>query len=232
MIDTIAFDADDTLWHNESIFLATGERFKRLLAPYCSADLIEAKLYETESANLAHFGYGIKSFVLSMIETAVMLTNGRIPANDILTLVNFAKEMRQHPLALLPHVSDVVSKLSQTYSLMIITKGDLFDQETKVALSGLADYFEHVEIVSEKDVATYAALFTKYGLTPERVLMVGNSIRSDILPVLDWGGTAVHIPYETTWIHEQAGLAHKQTAAFHTLNQISQLPELVYKLSS
>ena len=232
MFHFIAFDADDTLWHNENIYFATGEKFKALLAPYCEPGVINGRLYQTELANLQHFGYGIKSFTLSMIETAVQLTNGRIPASDILTILNFAKEMRQHPVELLPGVAEVVHELSHHYPLLIITKGDLFDQETKVAQSGIADHFRHVEVVSEKDPATYAALFARLGIDPRTVLMVGNSLRSDVLPLVELGATAVHIPYQTTWEHETVIPATAQQHSYHTLSSIEQLPGLIANLVS
>lgn len=230
MFDFIAFDADDTLWHNENIFFATGEKFKALLEPYCEPGVINGRLYATELANLRYFGYGIKSFALSMIETAVQLTNGRIPASDILTILNFAKEMRQHPVELLPGVAEVVHELGHHYPLLIITKGDLFDQETKVAQSGLADHFRHVEVVSEKDPATYAALFARLGIDPHTVLMVGNSLRSDVLPLVELGATAVHIPYHTTWEHETIAAAAPQQHGYYTLSTIQQLPGLIATL--
>lgn len=232
MLEFIAFDADDTLWHNENLFFATGEKFKALLATYCEPGVINGRLYETESANLRHFGYGIKSFTLSMIETAVQLTNGRIPASDILTILNFAKEMRQHPVELLPHVAEVVHELSHHYPLLIITKGDLFDQETKVAQSGIAQHFRHVEVVSEKDPASYAAVFARLNIDPRTVLMVGNSVRSDVLPLVHLGATAVHIPYHTTWEHETVAAATPQQHGYYTLSSIQQLPELLAALAN
>jgi putative hydrolase of the HAD superfamily len=204
MIDTIAFDADDTLWHNETLFTLTQTRFAELLAPYHDRQGIGQKLFETEVRNLGHFGYGVKGFTLSMIETAIELTEGRIDGATIGMLIGLAKEMLSAPVELLPGVAETVDTLAdQGYRLMVITKGDLFDQESKVARSGLAERFQHVEVVSEKDPATYRRICQRHDLTPERLLMVGNSLKSDILPVLTIGGFAAHVPYHTTWAHEQ-----------------------------
>ncbi|HYG86396.1 MAG TPA: HAD family hydrolase [Azospirillum sp.] len=204
MIDTIAFDGDDTLWHNESLFSMTQERFRALLAHAAEPATIDARLLAAERRNLGVYGYGIKGFVLSMIETAIEVTDGRIAAADTQSLIDFGKAMLQHPVELLDGVSEVVEALSGRYRLMLITKGDLFDQESKIARSGLAERFAAVEIVSEKDPDTYRRVLERHGVAPERFLMVGNSVRSDILPVLALGGHAVHVPYHVIWAHEVA----------------------------
>jgi putative hydrolase of the HAD superfamily len=228
MFDTIAFDADDTLWHNEDLYLSIQERFARLLTTYQDEDVIHRKLYETEMRNLELYGYGIKAFTLSMIETAIELTEGQICGRDIQIIIDFAKEMRQAPVKLLDGVEEVLAGLvAAGYRLLLITKGDLFDQESKFARSGLAPYFDIVEIVSDKSVETYAGLLAKHKLTPERFLMVGNSLRSDVLPVLTLGAQAVHIPYHTTWIHEVVEPPSDDPPGYHELAHIAQLPDLI-----
>ncbi|WP_207457189.1 HAD family hydrolase [Azospirillum sp. SYSU D00513] len=211
MIDTIAFDGDDTLWHNESLFSMTQERFRTLLAHAAGQDGsafdasdIDRRLLAAETANLRFYGYGIKGFVLSMIETAIEVTGGRVPARDIQTLMEFGKSMLAHPVELLDGVAETVEALASSHRLLLITKGDLFDQESKIARSGLAERFHGVEIVSEKDPATYRRILERRGVDPARFLMVGNSVRSDILPVVAVGARAVHVPYHLTWAHEEA----------------------------
>jgi len=204
MIDTIGFDGDDTLWHNESLFSMTQERFRALLAHATNPADLDRRLLEAERANLRVYGYGIKGFVLSMIETAIAVTDGRVPARDLQSLIEFGKAMLDHPVELLPGVAEVVEALSARHRLILITKGDLFDQESKIARSGLAERFDAVEIVSEKDPATYRRVLARHNVAPERFVMVGNSVRSDILPVLSVGAHAVHVPYAITWAHEEA----------------------------
>jgi putative hydrolase of the HAD superfamily len=201
-IEIIAFDADDTLWHNESLFTITQDKYKTLLANYRDAEWIESKLFETETRNIEHFGYGVKGFTLSMIETAIELSEGRITGTEISQIIEFAKEMLKSPIELLEGVAETIEKLSQTHELMIITKGDLFDQESKIARSGLADYFSRAEIVKEKDDEVYQKILTKYRIDKDKFAMVGNALKSDILPVLRIGATAIHIPYHTTWARE------------------------------
>jgi putative hydrolase of the HAD superfamily len=201
--ELIAFDADDTLWHNEPLFLDAKGRFKQLLAAYHAPEWIEARLDDTEIRNLRHFGYGIKSFALSMIETAIELTEGRITGREIQQVLDLAKEMVNAPLRLLAGAEDTVRSLAQRHRLILITKGDLFDQESKIARSGLGDLFHDVEVVTEKRRATYEAIVDKHGVAPQAFLMVGDSLRSDILPVVEMGGHAIHVPYDTTWRHEE-----------------------------
>ena len=232
MFDVIAFDADDTLWHNESLYTMTQERFSQLLIAYQDNELVQRELYETEMRNLQLFGYGIKGFTLSMIETAIELTGGQICGEDIQVIIDFAKEMLNAPVRLLDHVVDVLSELSETYQVMLITKGDLFDQETKFARSGLAPHFDIVEIVSEKAPDVYSKLLLKNGLDSRRFLMVGNSMKSDILPVVAIGGQAVYIPYHITWAHEEVGEQEAGTEGFYTLDHIGQLPDLIKRLTA
>lgn len=229
-IDIIAFDADDTLWHNERLYTDAQARFKDLLAHYHSPEWIEARLYETEMRNLPHFGYGIKAFALSMIETAVELTEGRIVGHDIQTIINIAREMLSADVELLEHTLEAVAQLSNTYKLMVITKGDLLDQELKIARSGLAAYFRHIEIVSDKTSASYAALLRRYAIAPERFLMVGNSLRSDILPVLGLGAQAVYVPYYLTWAHEVVEPPPAAQQGYYQLADLGLLPGLLESL--
>jgi len=226
-ISVIAFDADDTLWHNENIYLDTHEKFKQLLRRYHNDEWIQQRLNETEIRNLQHFGYGIKGFTLSMIETAIELSEGRIGGNGIQALIEFGKEMTQAPVELLEGVAETIATLAESYQLMLITKGDLFDQEAKIARSGLGDYFRRIEVVSEKDAETYKRITAKHGIAPERFLMVGNSLKSDILPVIAMGGQAVYIPYRTTWVHERVAENELETKQYVELPHIGLLPDLL-----
>jgi putative hydrolase of the HAD superfamily len=201
----IAFDGDDTLWHNETLFSMTQGRFRALLSRDVEVptDILNARLLETERRNLPTYGYGIKGFVLSMIETAIEVTDKRIPAEDIQTILNYGRTMLKHPIELIEGARAVLETLrARDHELWLITKGDLFDQESKIARSGLVPFFHTIEIVSEKEQATYQRLLDRYGVFPEEFLMVGNSMRSDVLPVIAIGGKAVHVPYKITWEQE------------------------------
>jgi putative hydrolase of the HAD superfamily len=227
----IAFDADDTLWHNEHLYLDTHEKFKQLLRRYHPDEWIEQRLNETEIRNLQHFGYGIKGFTLSMIETAIELSEGRITGAEIQAIIEFGKAMTQAPIELLEGARETIAQLAESYKLMLITKGDLFDQEGKIARSGLGDYFSRIEIVSEKNAETYQKIIAKHGIAPERFLMVGNSLKSDILPVLAIGGRAVFIPYRTTWIHERVSVSALEAKQYIELEQIRLLPQLLDEMA-
>ena len=230
MITTIGFDGDDTLWHYEGLFFLTQTRFRELLSAYGADAQVADRLLATETRNLSLFGYGVKGFTLSMIETSIELTGGRISGTDIQRLVNFGKEMLAHPIALLDGARETIERLRGRYRLMLITKGDLFDQENKIARSGLADLFDRVAIVSQKDEATYARLLAADAVPPPAFLMVGNSIRSDVLPVLRLNGWAAHIPYDVTWAYEECTLADAPTERLHELARIDELPDLVARL--
>ena len=223
MIRVIAFDADDTLWHNETYYRDAEAAFRHMLAAYHDEAWIQERLFATEMRNLGHFGYGIKSFVLSMIETAIELTESRITGREIQAIVDLGREMLAHPVDLLPQVMDTLAALQGHYRLMVITKGDLLDQEAKLARSGLDAFFSAVEIVSEKDEAVYRAILTRHTIAPTEFLMVGNSLRSDILPVVALGARAVHVPYATTWIHEH--VEDVDSSRFTTLEHLGLLPE-------
>jgi len=231
MFDVIAFDADDTLWHSESLYAETQDKFRQLLAPYATAERIERELHQTELRNLPVYGYGVKAFALSMIEAALALSHGRIPAGHIQALIDLSKAMLTAELHLLEHAREVVVRLSRAYPLMLITKGDLSHQEAKLARSGLGPYFRYVEVVSDKTHHTYAALLARYQLDPARFLMVGNSLRSDILPVLALGGRAVYIPYHITWAHEQVPVPETDRRGFFELEHLGLLPALIEQLS-
>ncbi|UCC52481.1 MAG: HAD hydrolase-like protein [Anaerolineaceae bacterium] len=230
VFDVIAFDADDTLWHNERLYVDTQAKFAQLLALYHEPEWINARLYETEMRNLQHFGYGIKGFALSMIETAVELTEGRISGKDVQALIDLAKEMLDADVQLLDMVREVIIQLANNYRLMVITKGDLLDQETKIARSSLGAYFQQIEVVSQKSRERYERLLKKHAVEPSRFLMVGNSLRSDILPVLEIGGYAVHIPYEITWSHEDSNPPPTGQPGYYQLEHMGKLPALLAKL--
>jgi len=228
--DVIAFDADDTLWHNERLYTHAQARFARLLAAYHPAEWVTAHLSQTETRNLAHFGYGIKSFALSMIETVVELTEGRLCGPDVQAILDITKEMLNAQVELLPYVAETIPALARRYHLMVISKGDLLDQETKIARSGLGDYFQTVEIVSEKDRPSYERLLKRHAIEPGCFLMVGNSPRSDILPVLELGGSAVFVPYETVWLHEASALPPEGQPGYYAIQHIGQLPALLERM--
>jgi putative hydrolase of the HAD superfamily len=230
MFDIIAFDADDTLWHNEILYSNALDGFKLLLAPYAPPEQVAHALYQTEMRNLAYYGYGIKSYALSMIETAIEVSAGKIDGQGILAVIGLAREMLDANTRLVDHAQEVVNRLSSTYPLMLITKGDLLDQQRKLARSGLKPCFRYIEIVTDKTPESYAALLERYHIDPARFLMVGDSIRSDILPVIALGGCAVHIPYHITWAHEHIDLTDEQRRHFYKLDHLGLLPDLIENL--
>ncbi len=201
-LKVIAFDADDTLWVNEPYYRQAEERFYELLSEYSSQRSLERELLTTEIGNLNLYGYGIKGFILSMIETALNVTDRSINADVVEKILNIGKQMLDQPIELLEGVEDVLKALKDKYRLVIATKGDLLDQERKLRKSGISHYFHHIEIMSEKDDANYQKLIKRLDIQPEELMMVGNSLKSDILPVLNAGGYAVHVPYHITWAHE------------------------------
>ncbi len=229
MIEIIAFDADDTLWHNETLFASTQQSFYRLLQPYHDRDWVEKRLYKTETKNLELFGYGIKAFTLSMIETAIELTEGRISGNEIAELIEHGKTMLRAPVEPLPHVTETLKQLADRYKLIVITKGDLLDQEAKFARSGLDPHFQKLHVVSNKDRDTYQSILEHHRVSPRQFLMVGNSLKSDILPVTELGAQAVHIPYHITWQHEHVN-EMSEPRAYHSLDHVGQLPAIIEEL--
>lgn len=229
-ITTVGLDADDTLWHNETLFRLTHERFCALLADAADPATVEARLSEVEARNLRLYGYGVKGFTLSMIETAMELTGGEAPARVVREILAAGREMLNEPVEPLPGVEDALARLSERYRLVLVTKGDLLHQEQKLAASGLGDLFAAVEIVSEKDASTYVRVFDRHGTGAAEAAMCGNSVRSDILPALEAGAYAAHVPYPLVWAHEMAD-APIDHPRFAELASISDLPAWVEGLT-
>ena len=230
-ITTVGLDADDTLWHNETIFRLTHDRFVALLAGHGERDAIESRLSATESRNLQLYGYGVKGFTLSMIETAMELTDGQAPPHVVREILAAGREMLAHPVETLPGVDEALAELSERYRLVLITKGDLMDQERKLAASGLGDLFAAVEIVSEKDRSTYERVFARHGTGADEAVMAGNSMKSDVLPALAAGAFACHIPYHITWAHELAD-APENHPRYVSLSRIAELPDWIAALGA
>lgn len=228
-IEFIAFDADDTLWHNETTFTQSQNKFKALLAQYHTPEWIEDRLHANDMRNLPQYGYGVKGFTLSMIETAIELTEGRIQGSEIQQIIAWAKEMLEFPIQLLEPVASVIPQLAKSYPLMVITKGDLLDQEVKLMRSGLLEHFTHVEVVSEKRAANYQKALKRYAIAPEKFLMIGNAVRSDILPVLEIGGRAVYVPYHSIWAHEHAELPRFHDG-YYEIEHLGHLPALLEQI--
>ena len=228
-VTTVGVDADDTLWHCESLFRLSHQRFIDLLAEHGDTDKIEAQLTAVEKRNLRVYGYGAKGFTLSMIETALELTDGRVDTRVIREILAVGREMLTEPIEPLPGVEKALATLSERYRLILVTKGDLLHQEQKLASSGLGDFFVAVEIVSEKDAGTYRRVFERYGTGAEQAVMAGNSMRSDVLPALEAGCWGALIPYPLVWAHEaaEAPVGH---ARYVELGSISELPGWVDSL--
>jgi putative hydrolase of the HAD superfamily len=201
-LTTIGFDADDTLWHNMKFYDLTEARFAALLADFAEPALLSERLLAAERENLKLYGFGIKGFTLSMIETAIQVTAGRVPADVIAQILDAGRDMLSHPVEPLPFVHQALETLAPTHRLVLVTKGDLFDQERKVAASGLGEYFSAVEIVSDKTTDTYLRIFNQHGDGPEKSLMVGNSLKSDVVPALAAGAWGVFVPHEINWALE------------------------------
>lgn len=225
----VGLDADDTLWHSENRFHETHQRFHALLAQHVDLDVdeLERRMLATEQRNLRLFGYGAKGFTLSLVETAIEVTSGRVPAEHIQTIIDFGKDLLDHPVELLPGVAETIDELrARGLGLLLVTKGDLWHQESKVAASGIAEAFDGIEIVSEKDPATYATILRRHSISAEGFVMVGNSVRSDVLPVLEIGGRALHVPYEFLWAHEAVADADHD-GRFATLGSICEVPAVL-----
>ena len=229
-LTTIGFDADDTLWQNEQFFRMTEARFAELLADFAEADHLTERLIEAEKRNLARYGFGIKGFTLSMIETAIEVTDGRVPARVIGEILEAGREMLVHPVETLPHVTETLERLAPDYRIVLITKGDLFDQERKLAQSGLGDFFDAVEIVSDKQRETYERIFARHGDGAARAMMVGNSLRSDVVPALEAGSYGVFVPHDLTWAYERI---EPPAAAprFREIVHLGELPGLVAQIA-
>tara|TARA_R110000850_G_scaffold24083_10_gene70887 strand:- start:1587 stop:2297 length:711 start_codon:yes stop_codon:yes gene_type:complete len=221
-VTTIGFDADDTLWHNERFFVLTQGMFADLLRDHTDPDTLMDRLLEAERRNIPHYGFGIKGFTLSMIETAIDVTEGRVPASVIAEIMAAGRDMLAHPIELLPHAQETLERLQDRYRLVMITKGDLLDQERKLAESGLRGMFTAIEIVSDKNPQVYARIFDQHGRGAARGLMVGNSMKSDVVPMIDAGGWGVHVPHGVTWALEHAPTPHHSDR----FKQITELTEL------
>ena len=244
-LTTIGFDADDTLWHSESHFQVTTDRFCELLGPWTQSallqnpssadssqrDLIETQLINIERRNLRLLGYGAKAFTLSMIETAIEVSEGEIPASAIAEILEWGHELLNHPVELLDGVTDTLDALAGSYELLLITKGDLLHQESKIAQSGIAPVFSGIEILSNKTTASYQRVLQQRSVPAKEFLMVGNSVRSDVLPVLELGAQAVHVPYHVTWALEEHDSTDVHAEQFHSCRYISELPALLSRLN-
>lgn len=229
-LTAIGFDADDTLWQNEAFFRITQERFAALLADHAAPEHLAERLEAAERRNLGHYGFGIKGFVLSMIETAIEVTGERVPARVIRELIEAGQEMLAHPIHLLPGARETVEALAGRYRLVLITKGDLLDQERKLAQSGLGELFDAVEIVSDKTPATYTSAFARHGTGPEEAIMVGNSLKSDVIPALEAGAWGVYVPHDLTWGYERATPPNDHPR-FTEIGGLGELPGLIAKIS-
>jgi putative hydrolase of the HAD superfamily len=226
-VRVVGFDGDDTLWHSETRFNVTQGQFRDLLRQHVSDADIDARLAATEMKNLSIYGYGVKSFTLSMLETAIELTERRISTEDLSVILGWGKGMLMEPTELLDGVEETLRTLSDDHDLLLITKGDLFDQESKLARSGLGELFLGVEILSEKNVDTYRGVFKRRGIKPEDFVMVGNSLRSDIVPLVELGARAVHIPYQVTWQHEHVPDEELPKHGWRRIESIAELPPVL-----
>jgi putative hydrolase of the HAD superfamily len=228
-LSTIAFDADDTLWHSERLFRLSEERFAALLADYIESAGLSQRLLETEKRNLQYYGFGRKGFVLSMIETAIDVTDGKVPTAILRDLIDLGRDMAAHPIEILPDVRETLEAVAERYRILLITKGDLLDQEQKLARSGLGELFQAVEIVSDKAPLTYQRIFTRHGDGPERSMMVGNSLKSDVVPAIEVGSWGIFIPHPLTWAHEQME-APRDAPRFRQIERIGELADLLAEI--
>ncbi len=226
-IKVIGFDADDTLWVNETYFREAEATFSKLLSKYETPNKIDQELFKMEISNLSIYGYGVKAFTLSMVEAALELSNYNISAKTIETILNIGKAMLEKPVELLDGVEVVLKTLSKKYKLILATKGDLFDQEQKLEKSGLTNYFHHIEVLSDKKEANYSKLLNHLDINPSEFLMVGNSLKSDILPLVSIGAQAIHIPFHTTWAHEEASEDEKKGKIYKTINSLPEILKLL-----
>lgn len=228
-LTTIGFDADDTLWHSERVFRLTEERFAGLLANHVDAENLTQRLLETEKRNLNFYGFGWKGFILSMIETAIDVTDGKVPTSVLRNLIELGRDMPVHPIEILPGVRETLEQTAARYRIILITKGDLLDQEQKLARSGLGEMFHAVEIVSDKSPLTYRRIFSRHGDGPERSMMVGNSLKSDVAPAIEVGSWGIFIPHPLTWAAEHAD-PPKDAPRFRQLERIDELSNLLTEI--
>jgi putative hydrolase of the HAD superfamily len=228
-LTAIGFDADDTLWQNEQFFRLTEQRFAQLLGDYADHEHLKARLLEAEKRNLASYGFGIKGFTLSMIETAIEVTEGKVPSTVIARILEAGREMLVHPVETLPEARETLERLAAEYRLILITKGDLFDQERKLAASGLGDLFDAVEIVSDKSRSTYERVFARHAHGAEKSMMVGNSLKSDVVPAIEAGAWGVYIPHELTWVVEHMAEPAEEPR-FRRISALGQLAGLVEEI--
>ena len=226
-IKVIAFDADDTLWVNETYFREAEKRFAELLSSYETENKIDQELFKLEIKNLDIYGYGIKGFMLSMVECALELSNYKLPPKTINEILNIGKEMIEKPIELLDGVEEVLKKLQGKYRLIVATKGDLLDQERKLKKSGLLDYFHHIEVMSDKKASDYRKLVKHLDIQPKQLLMIGNSLKSDVLPLLEIGAEAIHIPFHTTWAHEEVSKQDAADSSYRTLESLKDILSIV-----
>ena len=229
MVSIMAFDADDTLWHNNLYFNKAQDSFLSLMERFAHPSDAKQSLLDCERRNITRYGFGIKGFTLSMIEAAIELSGSRAGADEILKIIKLGHELHDHPVKLLPDVEPVISSLSRSYHTILITKGDLLDQERKIRLSGLSKYFRHIEIVSVKTAAVYRKVFTTLGSDPASCVMVGNSLRFDVVPALEAGAWSIHIPYEFGWELEHDQLPAK-SEKYSQIGGFSQLPDRVAEI--
>lgn len=226
-IKVIGFDADDTLWVNETYFRDAELEFAKLLAPYETANKIDQELFKKEMENLPLYGYGIKGFVLSMVEMALELSNYSVSNQTIEKILNIGKDMLNKPVELLDGVEDTLKILSENYRLILVTKGDLLDQERKLEKSNLTSYFHHIEVLSDKQEVNYSKLLDHLDIKPSAFLMVGNSLKSDILPLVNIGAEAVHVPFHTTWLHEQVTEQENRQQDYKTISSLVELNQML-----
>jgi len=227
-IKVIGFDADDTLWVNETYFREAEIQFAKLMAPYETANKVDQELFKMEMTNLPLYGYGVKGFVLSMVEMALELSNGSVSNETIKDILDIGKDMLNKPVELLNGIEEVLEGLSNNYKLILATKGDLLDQERKLEKSGLLKHFHHIEILSDKKEANYTKLLAHLDINPNEFLMVGNSLKSDILPLIHIGAHAIHIPFHTTWAHEQVTMDQANNKAYKTLSSVLDILNIMH----
>ena len=231
MLEIIAFDADDTLWHNEHLYSGTKQKFEEIVSQYKCTENISDTLDELEERNIHNYGYGIKSFTLSMIEAGIVLTNGNISGMDINKILRLSREMMDAEVQIVEGVQETLAELSLEYPLMIITKGDLFEQYRKAMRSGIADYFDYIEVVAEKTIKVYKDLLKKYKIEPVQFMMIGNSLRSDIQPLVRLGAQAIYIPYSTTWEHENEVDEILNKDEYHEVGNVGQVVDLISSIA-